>query len=88
MIIEIDESFKNDYKRLKNSEIEKRVIKKIESLENISKLEEVSNLKKMSWFNNFYRIRIWDYRVWLKLEWNKIILLRIRSRKDIYNIFP
>jgi mRNA interferase RelE/StbE len=42
----------------------------------------------MKWFSDFYRIRIWDYRIGLKLEWNKIILLRIRNRKDIYNIFP
>jgi len=44
----------------------------------------------MKWFPDFYRIRIWNYRIGFKLEKNKIILLRIRirSRKDIYRIFP
>jgi mRNA-degrading endonuclease RelE of RelBE toxin-antitoxin system len=42
----------------------------------------------MKWFSDFYRIRIWDYRIGFKLEWDKLILLRIRNRNDIYNIFP
>ena len=58
------------------------------SWEKSKNINDISNVKIMNWFNNFYRIRIWDYRIWFKLEWNKIILLRVRSRKDIYNIFP
>lgn len=88
MIIEVDESFKKDFKALKNKELEKRVIDKLNLIEKAFSINEVSNIKKMRWFNNFYRIRIGDYRIWLSLEWNKIILIRLRSRKDIYNVFP
>lgn len=88
MIIEVDNSFKKDFKKIKNLEIEKRIINKLDLLENVEHINEISNLKLMKWFNNFYRIRIWDYRIWLKIEWDIITLIRVRSRKDIYNIFP
>ena len=88
MIIIVDESFKKDFKNLRNKEIEKRVIEKINSLEKLESINLVSNVKKMKWFDNFYRIRIWDYRIWFSLNQDEITLLRVRSRKDIYNIFP
>ena len=88
MIIEVDSSFKKDFKKLKNKEIEKRIIEKLNILEGSENCDNISNLQIMHGFTNFYRIRIWDYRIGLSLEWNKIILLRLRSRKDIYNIFP
>lgn len=88
MIIEVDDSFKLDFKKLKNKEIENRIIKKIEDIEKIKNIQDMSNIKKMRGFENFYRIRIWDYRIWFEYSWNKIILLRVRNRKDIYNIFP
>lgn len=88
MIIEIDESFKKDFLSLKNKEIEKRIIQKLNQLEKAKNLNELSNLKKMKWFDNFFRLRVWDYRIWFEFYWNKVILLRVRSRKDIYNIFP
>ena len=88
MIIEVDKSFKKDFIKLKNHQLEKKVINKIESLEKTESLQTISSLKSMKWFTNFYRIRMWDYRIWFKLDWETIILLRIRHRKDIYNIFP
>jgi mRNA interferase RelE/StbE len=88
MIIEIDDSFKKDFKRIKDINLEKRIIDKLNIIETIDNIYDISNIKTMKWFSNFYRIRIWDYRIGLKLEWNIIILLRIRNRKDIYNIFP
>jgi len=88
MIIEIDKSFKKDFLKLKNKVIKDRIINKIENIENLESIKNISNIKIMKWFNNFYRIRIWDYRIWFRYENNKITLLRVRSRKDIYNIFP
>lgn len=88
MIIEIDESFKKDFKLIKNIEIEKRIINKLDFLEKALFIENIPNIKKLKWFNNFYRLRIWDYRIWFSFNWTKIILLRVRNRKDIYNVFP
>lgn len=88
MIIELDESFKNDFKKLKNKDLEKRIIKKIEELEKIENIYDISNVKKMKGFDTFYRVRVWDYRIWFEFDGIKIVLLRLRSRKDIYEVFP
>lgn len=88
MIIIVDESFKVDFKKLKNKEIQARIIKKIEYLESLWDISKVSNIKKMKGFEKYYRLRIWNYRIWFEYDWNIITLLRVRSRKDIYEIFP
>ena len=88
MIIEVDNSFKKDFKSLKNKELEKRIIDKLSEIELYESIWDFVGLKKMIWFKDFYRIRVWDYRIWFKLIWNKVILLRVRNRKDIYNVFP
>ncbi len=88
MIIEVDEIFKKDFQHLKNKEIQKRVIDKLNIIEKIENINDIPNVKKMKWFEKFYRIRLWDYRIWFEFDGIKIILLRVRSRKDIYNIFP
>ena len=63
MIIEVDESFKTDFKKLRNKELEKRIIKKNEDIEKVENIFDISNLKKMKGFDNFYRIIIW---VWFR----------------------
>lgn len=47
MIIETDESFKKDFKLIKNKEIEKRIIDKLDILEKVSCIEDMSNAKKL-----------------------------------------
>lgn len=88
MIIVVDESFEKDFKKLQGSNIQKRIIEKIDALELASKLAGIPNIKVMKWFPDFYRMRIWEYRIGFKYENDTIILLRVRSRKEIYNIFP
>lgn len=82
---------------------EKKILKDIECLDvntskklketilNIKLLEnhlKIKNIKKLSWYKNYYRIRIWDYRLWLRIENNICCFIRIKHRKDIYNVFP
>lgn len=47
MIIEVDESFKKDFKCLKNKEIEKRIVSKLDGLEIASTIDEIPNVKKL-----------------------------------------
>ncbi len=59
----------------------------INKVSNIGELDIV-DLEKLKWFKSFYRIRIWDYRVWIKINNNKIFMLRLLHRKDVYKKFP
>jgi len=88
MIIVVDTSFEKDFKRLHGSNIQKRIIQKLDVLQSLENFDKISGIKNMKWFPNFYRIRIGEYRIGFKYENNTITLLRVRSRKDIYNIFP
>ena len=87
MIIFYERKFIKDLEKL-NPEISKKlqiIILKIKWYENFS---EIKNLKKITWFKNYYRLRIWEYRLWIKFEnWN-CIFQRLKHRKDIYKIFP
>jgi len=58
MIIEIDESFKKDFLKIKKYEVKKRILSKIETLEKVNFLEEITNIKKLKGFEKYYRIRI------------------------------
>jgi len=58
MIIIVDESFQKDFKKFQGSNIQKRIIEKIDSLELSSDLNKISNIKKMKGFTDFYRIRV------------------------------
>jgi mRNA interferase RelE/StbE len=42
----------------------------------------------MSGYNFYYRIRVWDYRMWIRYDNWIIVLERFLHRKDIYNYFP
>jgi len=46
------------------------------------------DFKSINGFNNYYRIRIGNYRVGFKTENQTIIFMLVRHRKDIYRYFP
>lgn len=55
-----------------------------------SKIESLSNnlsgdVKKLANFTPEYRLRVGDYRVLFETEGDKIIIYRIRHRKEAYN---
>ena len=39
-------------------------------------------------YSNYYRIRIGKFRIGFKIEEDKIIFYRIKSREEIYSVFP
>lgn len=89
MIIKVDQSFRKDFKKLKNIEIQKRIIQKISDLERMEAIKWMTQMKKMQGFSDFYRLRIWDYRIGMQLQdTHTIILIRVAHRRDIYEIFP
>ena len=88
MIIEVDKSFTKDFEKLRDISLRENIIKVIDSLEEQDDLSNVTSVKSIKWFKNYYRIRTWDYRIGFKMKDKKLILIRIRHRKDIYKIFP
>ena len=88
MKVEFKKSFLKDLKTIKNSNLKKSIANSIIEIENSKDLSSIRNLKKLSGYNNYYRIRINDYRLGLKVEKDVVFFVIIEHRKDIYKVFP
>jgi mRNA interferase RelE/StbE len=67
-------------------QIEKLVFKKIPQLDSVF---AVPNMKKIKGYQDYYRIRVGDYRIGCEVkEAKRVIFYRVKSRSDIYKLFP
>lgn len=82
------QSLARDLKRIRDKSLLQRVQDVIEQLEQASSLDEVSQIRKISDSKVYYRIRIGDYRLGLRLDDGSVTLIRFLHRKDIYRYFP
>lgn len=67
------------------TKVEDLVFKEIPAYNSTSELQ---NLEKLKGYIHYYRIRIGDYRIGLKIINNELSFERILHRKEIYKIFP
>lgn len=87
MEVEFRKSFLKDLKGKDNATLNQlRIL--IEKLETNNSLELIKNIKKMKGSESYYRIKLGDYRLGLKVENNKLIIIRFLHRKEIYRYFP
>ena len=98
MEIDYSKKFLKDLKKLKKTDA--IIYKKIRELcfnklTDYKLISDILNSKKMRNYDDYYRIRIGDYRIGLKRvpsdkikKQAKIQLLRVLHRKDIYKYFP
>ena len=60
----------------------------LQSLEQLKSANDIKDLKKLKGYNNYYRIRIGEYRMGLQIIEPTIIVVTILHRGTIYKIFP
>lgn len=72
----------------RNPGAKKRLSKLIETLKVIDTLDELKHIKKIEGYDCYYRLRVGDYRLGLKLSGNTVELIRFLHRKDVYRRFP
>lgn len=58
----------------------RRIIGKIEDLQN----DLTGDVKKLTNFTPEYRLRVGDYRVLFEIENDKIVVYRIKHRREVY----
>ena len=80
-LIELKPRAIKDLKRLTKSEARK-IIKKVMILEK----GLIGDIKRLTNFTPEYRMRIGDYRVLFEVEKEKIIIYRIKHRKEAYRL--
>lgn len=81
-------SFKKDLKRVKDQKLLQQVSSAIDEVKNSGSRAEINNLTKLKGYDDFYRIRIGNYRIGIKLMNEEIIFVRLLHRKEIYRFFP
>ncbi len=88
MNLEFKGSFVKDLKKIKEKQLQGQIRELIEKVEASANITELENMKKLSGSDVYYRIRLGDYRVGLKIENNTVYFVRFLHRKDIYRYFP
>ena len=82
-------SFIKDLKSLKSTPIYTKIKKfTFEDILSYQNLSDISNLKKLKGEDNFYRIRVGDYRIGFFLRGNTITFCRVLHRREFYRYFP
>jgi mRNA interferase RelE/StbE len=72
----------------KEAKIKKALLKVIEKIRESGSLAEVREVRKIEGYQKYYRIKLGDYRLGIKVTKNRIELIRFLHRKDIYKRFP
>ena len=88
MELEFRDSFLKDVKRIKETRVKKKIAAVISDAQKATSLLDLINVKKLDGSNTYYRIRVGDYRVGIKLQDKTLIFMRCLNRKDIYRYFP
>jgi mRNA interferase RelE/StbE len=81
-------SFTRDLKKVKDQALLTRIKQAIESVQSAASLKEISNLKKLTGGDNYFRIRVGEYRVGVILEQGTVDFVRCLHRRDLYRFFP
>jgi mRNA interferase RelE/StbE len=86
--VDFKKSFTKDLKKVKEKDLLQLVKGTIQEIEQAPSLQIVSNLKQLKGGGGYFRVRIGDYRIGLKLEGDTVIFVRFLHRKEIYRYFP
>jgi mRNA interferase RelE/StbE len=71
-----------------DADLKKRLLDVLEKLQQMDSLGDMSNVRKIQGYEEYFRIRIGDYRLGIKMTKDYIEMLRFLHRKDIYRKFP
>ena len=99
MEIYFHKRFEKDLKKIKDKKQKKKIAENISNIEVAIKdiqekddLQKIPKITKLVGYNNYFRIRIGDYRIGIEIikqnNKNVFVFMRILHRSQIYNKFP
>jgi mRNA interferase RelE/StbE len=81
--------FGKDLDAIENRDnIKKRLLGLIEQIKQVDFLSEIHGVRKIEGFPNYFRIRVGDFRLGVKVTENGLEMIRFLHRKEIYRRFP
>lgn len=87
MQIEVKDSFIKDLKSVPK-DVRVKIAVLTQTMEQAENISGLTSVKKLKGYENFYRIRVGDYRLGFAILDNAIVLVRFLHRKEIYRFFP
>ena len=88
MKTDFKKSFARDLKKIKDKHLLRQVKEAIEEVEKAPNLQMIGDLKQLKGGGIYFRIKIGDYRIGLKLEGDMFIFVRFLHRREIFRYFP
>jgi len=88
MITKVTAHFNKDISKLRDRKLILSVQKALKKIESARSLSEISQIKKMEGTDNYFRLRVGDYRLGIYIEGNTVYAVRFLNRKEIYRYFP
>jgi mRNA interferase RelE/StbE len=88
MNVRFEVKFAKDLKQVSDGRLLKAVKELVLACKKVESLTEISQVKKLKGYDSFYRVRLGDYRIGLKLAKDGLIFVRCLHRKEIYRYFP
>jgi mRNA interferase RelE/StbE len=70
------------------TKIKAQLLKLIEVVRAAESLTDLKGVRKIEGYQAYFRIKVADYRLGIKVEQNTVELVRFLHRKDIYRRFP
>jgi mRNA interferase RelE/StbE len=87
MKVELTKRFAKELDKLPRK-IQLKVVEAIEHLGEADAFSELEDFKALSGYNNFYRIKLGQYRIGLFFDGDTFLIERIGVRGDFYKSYP
>jgi len=81
-------SFLKAIKKIDSNQLKTDIANAILNVESAESLRQISQLKKLKGYKQYYRIRIGNYRIGIKIEGDTVFFVDVDHRSNIYRIFP
>jgi len=70
------------------AKVKKKLLELIEQIKETDSLANLKSVRKIEGYQNYFRIKVGNYRLGIKLTKKRIELIRFLHRKEIYRRFP
>lgn len=89
MEVSYGKRFSKDLDSVHNErKVREKLLKLINTIKEIDSLNQLAGVKKIEGYSDYFRIKLGDYRLGIKIRKNKVELIRFLHRKEIYRRFP
>jgi mRNA interferase RelE/StbE len=88
MIVKVSKIFDKELSKINDQKLKKSVFEIIKLVQQVNDIRGIPQLKKLKGHQNFYRIRLGQYRAGIAIINNTVEFLVIDHRKDVYKRFP